>query len=180
MGKKSKKKGIGTVGLLLTGAVLAFVAYQVASKFVENYENGIGVSIKKVRFKFTGSLISFSLFGKQINIPQYATWFIEAQIRNDNAIGGNIQGFDGWINYGLPPNGIQVAPLKAGNFQLPARGTVTPVFQIDQDLLSVPLVVKNIVAKIKAGEYKKVFIAGKLRTSLGAVNVAQEVSLLSA
>lgn len=186
MGKKKKKGAkVGaidkkTVGYVLAGVLLAVVVYKVGTKLVENYKNGIGVSVKKVRFKFTGSLIKFSLFGFDINIPKYATWLVDAQIRNDNAIGGQVQGFDGYLMYGAPPGGVNIAPLKANPFNLAGNSTVTTTIQIDQDLTSLPLTAKGIVAKIRSGEYKKVFIAGSLRTSYGNVKIAQEVSLLSA
>lgn len=167
-------------GLMAVGVVIALLGTGFVNNLVEDYQNNIGVTIKKVRFKFTGSLFSFQLFGKTIKIPKYASWFIETQIRNDNAFGGTVQGFDGFLRYGSGANAVNVAPLKATQFALPGKSTATPTFQLDQDLFGLPVVAKDIVSKIKDGQYKKIFVAGKLRTTLGSVDIEQEVSLLSA
>ncbi len=183
MGKKKERRAnqrLIAVGLVLVGVLVTVLGGGLVKNLVEDYQNNIGVTIKKVRFKFTGSLLSFQIFGKQVNIPRYATWFIETEIRNDNLVGATVQGFDGWLRYGSGSNAVNVAPLTATQFAIPGKSVENPVFQINQDLLNLPLVGKELVSKIKAGEYKKIYVAGKLRTSVGSVDIEQEVSLLEA
>lgn len=190
MGKGKKRKSkIGkidrrlvTAGLIGAGVLIAVFGQRLFTKLAENYANGVGVTIKKVRVKFSGSVLSFTIpfTDIKINIPKNVTWLLDTQIRNDNPIGGKILGFDGEIRYGAGQDGVDIAPLTAPQFQLPARGTVTPTIEINQDIWTAPGTVKQIVSKIRDQVYKKVFIVGDLRTSFGKVGISQEVSLLAA
>lgn len=140
-----------------------FLFKEVVPQLVEDYANNIGVTFRKVRIKWAG-----------LTKPTTFNFNFELDVRNDNALGGQVKGFAGKLLLGKQ-NGYNLGNLNIAPFNLAANATTEVDVVLQLDLL---IAGPQIYEAIKAEDYfKKLWIIGILDTSFGPVDIEQEVSI---
>lgn len=148
------------LGLLGAG----FVAYKFLHEEVENYENGLGVTIKGFKPKWS------------LSDPLNLYLNIDIDIRNDNHIGGQVLGFDGFITWGK--DGAKLGALTVNPFDLRANGHVNKsTWIVKIGLLSAP---QAVVTQAQSGDWSQLpWLDGDIKTSYGKVTVKDPMVKLS-
>lgn len=140
-----------------------FLYKEVVPQLVEDYANNIGVTFRKVRIKWAG-----------LTQPTSFNFLFDLDVRNDNAIGGQVKGFIGKLLLGRT-DGYDLGNLNIAPFNLAANTTTEVEVALQIDLL---VAGPQIYEAIKAEDYfKKLWIIGKLDTTFGMVDIKQEVSI---
>lgn len=168
---KKRRKDNGLMWLL--GALAALFALGGFERLVEHFDNNIGFTVKKVRLGFSGTLIN--IFG--LNIPSNLRFTIQTEIRNANPVGGQVLGFNGRITYGK--DGPLLATINNGGFALPPNAVTPADFYADVSFLSMPQSVRELVAQIRAGQVKNVFVVGTLSTNYGNVDIENQYGIVT-
>lgn len=170
MAKKKKKDNILW---WLLGGVAALFAFGGFNRLIEDFQNNIGFTIIKVKIGFSGSIISVF----NINIPSALRFTIQSEIRNANPVGGQVLGFNGRITYGK--GGPLLATVTNTGFDLPPNQTTKADFYTDVSFLSMPQSVREIVAQVRTGQIKNVFVVGTLSTSYGNVQIENQYGIVT-
>jgi hypothetical protein len=123
---------------------------------IENYDNNLGVKPRGFRPQW------------RIADPLAVTMEIDIDIRNDNRIGGQVLGFDGFITWGK--DGAKLGALTVQPFDLRANGHINESTWV----VRVPLlgVSQEVREQIQAGNWAQLpWLDGRLRTSYGPVTI---------
>ena len=162
MEKKSKKKGIGTVGLVLLGVGIAVFGSRIFGGLVDKYVNGLSFMFSGVKFKIQN--FKLIVTGK-------------LTIANQNKTGGSFNGFSGSLKYGR--NGQQIAPVNVQGFPLPAQSSGSTTFISEIPIANLVGNLINVVNAIIDGSLKKLWLTGSLNTTFINIPVDTEISVLS-
>lgn len=160
MGKKSNQRNLG---LIAAGIAIAVFGGNFLERKVDQFIAGIGFKFSDLKVKIVS--------GVKLRIIGTLT------VINQNAIGGTVTGFDGWLKYGAKGNNI--APIHVNGFQLPAKGQASSPFTTEIQLFNLASNVLTLVQAIIGGQYKKLWLSGSLKTSFIAIPVETEIGLLS-
>jgi hypothetical protein len=160
------------------GAMLVLFGKQLFGYVIEDIEEGIHYRTNGFRLKFTGNLLTIPVIN--IKIPQYLSLIIEMSFENRNPIGGKVNSFTGSVRYGK--GGTLIGMVTNSGFDLPPNQSRNVAFQTNIDLITAPSAVKEILSKVKAGEYKKLWLDGKVYITVGGkgivINMSRELSIL--
>lgn len=158
---------------MLAGAALAVFGSGWIARLTEDFANGIGVTIRKMKFKFTGNLFTIPILN--VKVPRSLTIFTSVTIRNSNPVGGKVKSTDLRISYGK--GGTYLAPIKSGEFTLSGNSSADVEFTSDLNLVTTPQAVAQVVKQAADGTLKKLWVSGTLNTTFGPVPIDQEVPI---
>lgn len=141
-----------------------FIAKKFITQEVEDYANGLGFKVKGFRPSW------------KLSDPLAVKLEIDIDIRNDNNIGGQVLGFDGWITWG--EDGAKLGDLDVDPFDLQANGHINKTtWEVRVPLLTVGA---DVQAQIAEGNWQQLpWLDGELLTSYGGVGIKQGMIKLS-
>lgn len=164
-----KKKTIALIAIL--GAAFLVFKDAILGAVVTQIENGVLVTFQGVKLSF-GNVISFTISGKQINIPTSATLRTSLKITNNNPIGGNLS-FDGFVTYGN--GGPVLVPANISSFYLSPGETKDVIVNSNINVLTAAMGIKEVFGKLLNKELSFLWITGVMNTDFGNFNINREI-----